>query len=1532
MRPHRCLSLLFAIGLVCAPTLGRGQGARLHAKSGQNEEDHPRERAEWFLRGRKVPGRPAARLLQRAWEQKLKTRADRAARVRTSGAQLQNSQISGAATAAAAQAAFGNTSAMWTPVGPGPTATASGSTSQDYGPAIGRITAVAVDPTDATGNTVYVGGAYGGVWRSRNAADPATSQCPNSVGTCAPNVQWQPIMDDQPTLAVGAIAIHPTNGNWILVGTGEANNAIDSYYGLGFLLSKDGGQSWTLIDTADNGTHPLHGLGITRIAFSTANPNVVVATAAAASAGIDVGAETGGVDARGIYYSLDAGQSWQRARLQDPSGLPPAAGSANSVIYNAAAGKFLANLRFHGFYSSTDGINWTRLPSQPGGGLLSITACPTSPTSQNCPLYRAEMTVVPGRNEMYAFIVDVNGNNQGIFQSLDGGASWSTLPNAVSSMDNCGDDFPANACGTAQGVYNLTLAAIPNGSATDLYAGAVNQFKCTLAPPSNLAGCNFANITHVYGCPVLGSFSHVHPDQHAIDFSLANPRIIYFGNDGGVFRTLDSFATNTGVCSNPPGTPWFHNLNATFAGSMLQFISMSQHPADETVVLGGTQDNGSPATSGASAGSGTWLSVNNGDGGFNNINPNSTDEWFTAPPVLRAGSPRVNIERCTLGINCTSSAIASRIDDTNTAGDASGFYFPYLLDPNAPHRLIVGTCRVWRGNSDGTGTDWGTSGTPLSINFHVDTAGTASSTGCTSAHLKVNALAAAGQATAKGSQVVYAGTEGDVDNAAGGELWVTTSADGGPSTWKKALAFNTSCGAAQFNPKHYSISDIATDPSDSSGHTAYVTVMGFTSGLSGHVFKVTVGDSTSPSFSATCVDVSGNLPDAPADSVVADPTTSGTLYVGTDVGVFVTSSAVSGALWNEVGPLNGSGALPNVVVTRLRRFQGPNGSVRLRASTYGRGVWETVLSPDFALAVANAAPVYPPQTAGFQVTVTPLNGYNKAVTVSCDDPSLTCPAIQFDTGLGAQTKTLNVSKNSVGDVTFNVKATDGTLTHTRPAILRVVDFGVEAVSPATISAPHTSPSAPATFNVRPLGSFDNVVTLSCQLATGQPLPAGMACSFGTGNTVQVRSPSAAAVQLVVSADDPLPHGSYNLVIAGTSPGAPAPRLSPAFTVNVPSHSTIALQARAVAAQKASSTFHVPLTVESHDGYSGTATLRCTPPCSLSQSSVSVPLNGSAPPVDVSIATTADTVGNLQVTVDAEDAADPTIRNSAIITYTVTNYAVDAPAINAVPGGPATLNITLTPLNGYAGSLAIGCIVPSAFAGSGCTLNPAGPVVLGATQTITATMSVPANTAAGAYAASIQTSDTQVPALLHNINAMVNVGDYKLEASPATATIRAGGTTSHTITATALGSFAGTVTFACSGLPQLASCSFAQNSVQVAAGGAATTSVTIATTSSTARLIMPGGRRRALFAFWLGLPGIGLALITTRVRRRVWLGMLAAMLLASLTACGGGGGTTATPIVPRPGTPAGTYTITVTASSGSGATTLQRSAQITLTVQ
>jgi len=58
---------------------------------------------------------------------------------------------------------------VWVSMGPAPLASQSG-TSSDYGLVSGRATSVAIDASDPTGNTVYLGGAYGGVWRSANAA------------------------------------------------------------------------------------------------------------------------------------------------------------------------------------------------------------------------------------------------------------------------------------------------------------------------------------------------------------------------------------------------------------------------------------------------------------------------------------------------------------------------------------------------------------------------------------------------------------------------------------------------------------------------------------------------------------------------------------------------------------------------------------------------------------------------------------------------------------------------------------------------------------------------------------------------------------------------------------------------------------------------------------------------------------------------------------------------------------------------------------------------------------------------------------------------------------------------------------------------------------------------------------------------------------------------------------------------------------------------------------------------------------------
>src|SRR2546421_286417 len=80
-----------------------------------------------------------------------------------------------------------------------------------------RGTAIAVNPRDP--DTVYVGGAQGGVWKTSNARDPHPT--------------WMPLTDHEASLAVGSIAIDPVDPDIIYVGTGEPNRSCDSYYGRG---------------------------------------------------------------------------------------------------------------------------------------------------------------------------------------------------------------------------------------------------------------------------------------------------------------------------------------------------------------------------------------------------------------------------------------------------------------------------------------------------------------------------------------------------------------------------------------------------------------------------------------------------------------------------------------------------------------------------------------------------------------------------------------------------------------------------------------------------------------------------------------------------------------------------------------------------------------------------------------------------------------------------------------------------------------------------------------------------------------------------------------------------------------------------------------------------------------------------------------------------------------------------------------------------------------------------------------------------
>jgi hypothetical protein len=111
-------------------------------------------------------------------------------------------------------------------------------------------------------------------------------------------------------------------------------------------------------------------------------------------------------------------------------------------------------------------------------------------------MYRGEIAQVPGRDEMYVWYVNAAEppENQGIYQTKDGGKSWTSIN--VSGITNCGDSL---GCGTEQGDYNLALTTVPYGSAaTDVYAGAVNIFRCQINSANPTCTVKpFVNLTHV---------------------------------------------------------------------------------------------------------------------------------------------------------------------------------------------------------------------------------------------------------------------------------------------------------------------------------------------------------------------------------------------------------------------------------------------------------------------------------------------------------------------------------------------------------------------------------------------------------------------------------------------------------------------------------------------------------------------------------------------------------------------------------------------------------------------------------------------------------------------------------------------------------------------------------------------------------------------------------------------------------------------------------------------------------------------------
>jgi len=876
----------------------------------------------------------------------------------------------------------------WQPVGPNQIVT------PQFGDVTGRVTSIAIAPWDASGNTVYLGSTGGGVWRSTNAAatDPTT-------------VTFQPLTDDLSaysgvnitSLSIGAVSVQPGSSpdGVVLAGTGDPNDALDSYYGAGILRSADGGATWSLITESNDGfsggvtNYSFAGDAFSGFAWSTANPSLVVAAVTDSYDGFvnNVNnSNTDNVAEAGLYYSTDAGQTWYLSTIEDgpnqviqssqttvPSVFPGV--PVNSVVWNPVRQMFYAAVQYHGYYQSPDGVTWTRLANQPGAA-LTANNCPANPGftgSNSCTIFRGVLAVQPNTGDMFALTVDVNGVDQGLWQDAcnagsTGACASSTVQFAVQVPDAALDD--GNVAGTIPlGTYSLALAAVPNGSDTLLFAGTQDIFRCSLA-----AGCVWRNTTNATIC----DSGKVAPAQHAMAF-LAPPAgqslpLVFFGNDGGVWRSTDGVDQTGAACSASDATH-FDNLNGGL-GSLAEVTGLADSGADADVVLAGFGTNGSAAT--ADLATTAWPQLASGEGGQTAIDPANPDNWYATL------GPGVAIGQCTQGTNCTATDFGSTpaIGLAQTGNDQSLLTAPTLLDPTESANMIVGTCRVWRGAADGSGWSAANAISPM-----LDGKPEPSCNG----NALIRSLAAGGaneQAGAgaqnDGAQVIYAGMAGLLDGGGAnvpGHVFSTQAANlANSSTSWTDLALspvaNEQSYNGVFNPDHFDVSSLYVDPHDPTGNTVYATIQGF--GVP-HLYLSIDGG-------ADWNNITKNLPDLPLNDVLVDPNDASVVYVASDGGVFVTQNVANcegsgGQCWNVLGT-----GLPLAPAVALAATTAGGGL--LRVGTYGRGIWQTPLLsgvPQTAVTVAPASLTFAGEPVGAAssaqtVTVTNTGSANLAVS------------------------------------------------------------------------------------------------------------------------------------------------------------------------------------------------------------------------------------------------------------------------------------------------------------------------------------------------------------------------------------------------------------------------------------------------------------------------------------------------------------------------------------------------------------------------
>ncbi len=599
-------------------------------------------------------------------------------------------------------------------------------------------------------------------------------------------------------------------------------------------------------------------------------------------------------DGNGLYRTPDGGTTWEYLGLAQTRRIARVAvdPSNSDRIFVAAMGSQFSTSPDRGLYRSEDGgANWTRvLFVSDSTGACDVVINPAHPETVYCATWERVRHFTYRR----AF-----GPECGIWRSADHGSTWTRLAGGLPAPS---DDVGRIALALAASRPSTIYAQIVTGA--NLGYNGLGMYR-SLDGGETWTRRDVSGFTGGFG-GFAWYFGDMGVDPANPDRVWALGQILMRSTDGGAnFSNVTSNAhvdfhaiwidpSNTnrvylgsdgGFFSTLSGGPgWTKSVDLPIT----QFYAGAIDPQNVSRLLGGTQDNNSIQTLGSPT---AWTVMLGGDGFQCLVDPLNSNVVFAEYQFCSGGSGL---------LRSTNGGTAFGTPSGFNPGDRYNWNSPIVMSPADHTVLLVGSQRVYK--SVDNGLSYGVVSGDLTYNLPS---------------LLVFSTISTLEISPADPSTYYAGTDD-------GRVWRSINAGGSWSEISAGLPLR-------------SVTRVTADRTDPAA--VYVTLSGFGSDEHlAHVYR-------SPDRGDTWASIHGNLPDVPANDILVDPTDPQTLYLGTDVGVFITRN--QGATWFPLGM-----GMPIQAIFDLT-LHAPTRT--LVAATHGRSQWKLDLN-QFPVAVGPAAP------------------------------------------------------------------------------------------------------------------------------------------------------------------------------------------------------------------------------------------------------------------------------------------------------------------------------------------------------------------------------------------------------------------------------------------------------------------------------------------------------------------------------------------------------------------------------------------------